>query len=113
MEFYALPFVKKPLEHATFKTLFRREWVHNLTEKLNTFLDIEEKRMQATAKTLGKSESDTHKHMISPTFPEPNLRELEEKNRLLFEEVEQFRGRYASLEKNNQALIEAFNSHLM
>lgn len=38
LEFYALPFVKKPLEHASYKALFKKEWVSNLTEKLNIFL---------------------------------------------------------------------------
>ena len=31
LEFYALPYVKKPLEHASYKTLFKKEWVNNLT----------------------------------------------------------------------------------
>lgn len=38
LEFYALPYVKKPLEHATYKVLFKKEWVNNLTEKLHIYL---------------------------------------------------------------------------
>jgi hypothetical protein len=41
LEFYALPFVKKPLEHASFKVLFKKEWVNNLTEKIHIFLQEE------------------------------------------------------------------------
>lgn len=42
LEFYALPFIKKPLEHATFKTLFSKTWVSNLKDKLGTYIQIEE-----------------------------------------------------------------------
>lgn len=38
---------------------------------------------------------------------------LEEKNKKLFEEVELYKAKFSNLEKNNQALIESFNSHLM
>ena len=41
LEFYALPFIKKPLEHATFKTLFTKTWVNNLKEKLLAYIQIE------------------------------------------------------------------------
>ena len=100
----------------SFKNLFKADWVPNLTEKLTIFLEQEEQRIQHAASQFGRPQSEVYKQ-LSPSFPEsqssPGMRELEEKNRLLFEEVEQFRNQYASLEKNNQALIEAFNSHLM
>ena len=41
LEFYALSFVKKPLEHPSYKVLFKKEWVNHLTEKLNIFLNAE------------------------------------------------------------------------
>lgn len=54
LEFYALPFVKKPLEHASYKTLFKKEWVNNLTEKLQSFLQEEERRMKEAVTAIGR-----------------------------------------------------------
>ena len=58
--------------------------------------------------------------MRSPEFHQPSqiasmshIKTVEEKNKKLFEEVQSFRARYHQLEKNNQALIESFNNHMM
>ena len=39
LPFYALPYIKNPLEHPTFKHLFTKEWVIELKNKLLEFIN--------------------------------------------------------------------------
>jgi hypothetical protein len=52
LEFYALPFIKKPLEHLAFKNLFKREWVNHLRDKLEAFITDQERIMKLEVSKL-------------------------------------------------------------
>lgn len=38
LAFYALPYIKNPMEHPSFKALFTMEWVNQLKQKFKGFI---------------------------------------------------------------------------